>query len=80
MTDWGMYSEAGNRQVQALVEQIAAGIRSGDITLDTYPDALESGFETIEDAGFPEVYDTDVRESVYAELDPLFNLPRKATK
>lgn len=61
VTDFGMFTDAGNEAVQAIVE----GAISNDLTWDEVYDCLISLSNR---AGFEEATDTVVRENVYAAI------------
>ena len=61
VADFGMFTDAGNAAVQAIVE----GAISNDLTWDEVYDCLISLSNR---AGFEEATDTVVRENVYAAI------------
>jgi len=59
--DFGMFTDAGNGAVQAIVE----GAISNDLSWNDVVDCLQALSER---EGFEEAMDTEVREQVYAAL------------
>lgn len=59
---YGMFSAEGNAAV--------------DAAIDRYGDDYEAIYEAVAEAGYPEVYDTIVREAIYALVDPAAKLDR----
>ena len=60
--DYGMFSDKGNQMVARMVDNLPHGDTDQTITY------VRAGMESIKAFGYPEVYDTDVRERIAAAV------------
>jgi predicted dinucleotide-binding enzyme len=69
--DYELSSDDANRRVDALVQEIATGIRAGEIERAEAVEALSDGLRELA-ATDPDVTDITVRDAIVRELDATF--------
>jgi hypothetical protein len=69
MPKHGMFSAEGDELVGMMLEQLEIALRNGELSPVRLEIVVEENRQAIASAGFGEVYDTAVRECVWARLD-----------
>lgn len=68
-TNYAMFSLAGNSKVRSLVAGLRKSLEVGILTnADEVLKALTKGLDAIDKAGYPEAWDTAVRDVIWADL------------
>lgn len=66
---WGMYTPAGERLLTTKMDALIEDMRSGFMTRHSLEPRRTAIMRQLKFAGHPEVYDTSVREAIYAVID-----------
>lgn len=66
---YGMFTAEGATRVAGIVALLDAALRTGTLSPTKLDEALEGHRKALADEGHGEVYDTDVREQIWAVLD-----------
>lgn len=66
---YGMYSLAGNSKVRSLVVSVRNGLEAGTLTqAEEVRDTIYKSLNVIDAAGYPEVWDTAVRDAIWSDI------------